>query len=637
MSKYKFYITHNAITTEVFPLFDSLKFSHKKEGFRYSKECKTAFTFTNNNKDSISDFTTILAIDNGLNRCEDITFEIKKTCDKGATYTSHWIGSFSTTDCKFDLDKCTCVFTPDVVDKYSCLNKSKGRKINVLNTPRFSIDSEYKDLPTTIEFTTCFGEDCFSNPAWAHIDTYTLHVDDVPWDYIISTYAMEVAYVPDVGTVTQRPSSDPNWILIDGSSNPSKWGRPYIGSPMIRYIVQGPTVDGIENIGTGHYEPPADSYYCPDGSSAPATATGYHPYQLVKNNFTYIALGDPDQPLTPRKYKCLDFYFAVPFEVRTISQFHTVYNCLLYIVNQICPGITGMVSDFFEWNPLGDATGYVPGNNYVTGASNIVSRLAMAQKLDVAKVHPDQYASIAEISFDALISDLCTTFNLDWFIDSSNRLRIEHISYFTSVLGYNSTVAPHAEYNISNNKYSYAKEKMPNRETFSFMEAQGNDFIGKDIVYSGSCVEQDNNKDGAGSKSYSVSNFTTDLNYIDNYPGNISNQGFVMVAYDSSNKVVQELGKISGYVVNNGHLSWANLQYNYYRHGRVLLTGNMNGINQSFFTAISNKVQDNVKLQLCCDDDIFDPTGKLVQTELGIGEVDSAEEENNIVKIKLNL
>ncbi len=640
MNVYKFYIIHNSITTEVFPLYSGLKFSYKKDGFRYSKECKTEFTFQNKPKESTTDFTTILAIENGLLRCETIDFEIKRTCDNGVTYDTYWVGSFSVNDGEFNLDQCTFKTAISVVDKYSCLTNNKSKKINILQSgPLITIESEHQDVPSEIQYYGCVNGFCSPGPAYTLISSVALtshhnggiNTDPIPVD--LQTYAREIIFTNDIAGVSQPPTNDPEWVLINDVSGVSLYARPYVGGSIDVVVVAGPLTDGIENLGTGNFDPPTTPY-CPDGSLAPATISGHVPYELVWNNFSYIPVNN--YPTSTPKYQCIDIYFAKPFNTITeFSRFHNIYDALVYLVNEICPDINGIVSDFFEWNPIGDAPGYFAGYNYVSGGPNVIANMAIAQKSDVLIPVPSQYATIGEVSFDQLIKDICTMFNCDWFVDDSGNLRIEHVSYFTFILGFNSTVAPHTKWNIANNTYSYRKEKMPSRESFTFMESQGSDFVGKDIVYSGACVSDDSSS--LSEKAYNVIGFTTDMNFIDNYPGSIDKHGFAMVVYDpADNKVIQEVGKITGALINNGHLSWANLHYNYHRHGRVLLEGNMNGVSETFFTAIPTKLQKSVKLQVCCADD-FNPTGILIQTELGLGEVETAEEENNIITMQINL
>lgn len=630
MNNYKFYITHNSITTEVYPLYDKLKFSWKKDGVRFRKECKTDFKFINNPKLSITDYTTLLAIENEVLRCNIIDFEITRTCDRGTTYSSYWTGSFSINDGKFNLDQCTYNVTPSILDKYSCILKNFNKEYNLLlsgplmtikNYERTDLQFMYCELnyadpqpdPTSLGIIFYLPPVCFpdfptppgsADAAWSWLYSDIVDLGGGDWHGTIIIYkrvavtVFNVAGLPDL----PPPTGFGQYWEIPGTNNgfTTQFAFEYFAPPNF----------------VATYGADITSVNCGDTPANPFDLTGTKIIDCVNGkDWYYIQAGTGH----------IDY-----------TQFRTLYDAMLYIVQQTCPTITGLISDFFEWNPIGDAPGYVAGVNYVTGSNNVVSKTAIAQKSDIINPAATQPATIGNISLKELMDNCEAIFHVFWFIDSLGNFRVEHEKYFTFTTGFNTSVGVHAKYNVKNNIYSYKKESMPSVEKFKFMEAFYLDFIGKDITYTSECTvnEGENN-----TKEYIADKFTTDIDYIEAYPTDIEKTGFVLVVYNSSggvNAVAKELCKLSNAMQNNGHLSWANLQYNYHRYGRVLLTGNMNGTNETFFTAIRNKVQSNVKLQICCADS-FDPTGILVQTELGTGEIETAEEQDNIVKLQINL
>lgn len=609
MSKYKFYITHNAVTTEVFPLYDKIKYAWKKDVIRFRKECKTDFTFINNPKKLIYDFNTILAIENGSLRCDIINFEIKISCDKGATYTSHWLGSFSINDGRFDLNKCTYKVNPKIIDKYSCIINSQDKEVNLVESgPLITI--EMYENQVTVEYTWGFN---VTLAGWTNVHTAFVLIGEEPYQDTLQIYffAREFSTTNKIAGVSFPPSADPNWALLNTTLTTATYTRPYVGG-----VVEVEEVFTIDMTGECSTAPPPP---------APVNLPGFGTY-------TYVASFDFGTST------CQSFFIAIPINgLETYTQFRTLYNALSYLISKNCPEITGIISDFFEWNPIGDSPGYIAGINYVTGVINTVSKVAISQKSDIVDPNAFQKATKGLITFKKLMAQMSVIFNVDWFIDGSGNFRIEHEKYFTNTLGFNSAIAPHSVFNIANKIYSYKKDSMPNSEGFKFMEADGIDFTGRDINYSGTCVSND--AEGAGRKEYVADLITTDVNFIQSQPGEINKLGFVIVAYYNDgfdNIIHQEAGRISGNVLNNAHLSIANLNYNFHRHGRVLLNGNMNGVDEVFFTAIKNKVQSNVKLQICCGE-TFDPTGILIQTELGQGEIETAEEENNIITLQINL
>jgi hypothetical protein len=168
---------------------------------------------------------------------------------------------------------------------------------------------------------------------------------------------------------------------------------------------------------------------------------------------------------------------------------------------------------------------------------------------------------------------------------------------------------------------------MPKQEKYSFMESKNYDFIGAPIEYTGACVNQ-NAKENV--KTYMADNITTDLDFImKETPDSsaISSDGFVILANENLGgqlEVINEVGLISGGIVSNGHLSWANLHYNYHRHGRSLMSGLMNNKPTSFLSVVRTKKQVPLTVRRRYpDNEITWQTG--VKTACGIGKVNSSE------------
>ena len=213
-------------------------------------------------------------------------------------------------------------------------------------------------------------------------------------------------------------------------------------------------------------------------------------------------------------------------------------------------------------------------------------------------------------------------FNVFWFIDGTN-LRFEHYSYFvrTANPSFDLTSAGLQKWIIGKNKYSYDKAKMPKYERYKWSEAINTDFVGTEISYDSFCVNLDPKSNVLN---HLPGNVTTDLAYINSDPTEIDKEGFVLIANDlfGATYVVQsEAGLITGWIKPNMHLSWANLHYNYHRHGRVLLEGNMNNEVTVFLSAKRTKKQVDIKFPYCCADELL-PLTELVTTYLGEGEIE---------------
>jgi hypothetical protein len=280
----------------------------------------------------------------------------------------------------------------------------------------------------------------------------------------------------------------------------------------------------------------------------------------------------------------------------TFTRNRWLLDVIEYLADKVIPGVA-VSSDF-----LTDAI------NPVTLSGNHLLYLTIAQKSDIIRPTSSDPATTAMMSWNELADILWGMFQVKWNYDGVNTINVEHISWFTSSLGIDIRTQLSC---VATNKYSYLKEKMPKYEKFYFMEADNDNFIGWPIWYNSGCVDQ--NPD-TNIKETSV-NVTTDLEYIINTPDAITDEGFVILCnYESGGLyyVELDLGAFHPDVKINMHLSWANLENNYFRHNRVLIEGYLNGVLVTFWTAQKNK-QQSCSIILCDD---FDPTEEIT-TELG--------------------
>jgi hypothetical protein len=551
---YKFYATHNSVTTELNPLgFRKCKFSwEKKEDIFFRKKLTGKIIF-GNDPFKTNDYTFFKTIEDGANKCLKISFEIKRSCDKGLTYSTYWNGYFGVNDGKFDLDRCLFEVEPQVEDDYKCLIDSESVERNILNVA--SVIST-KTISGTINTLTCNRT-------------------------VSCVIASAGPYYCGVGTFP----ADQGWCLYGDIVTPLGVGG--LCTQVTTWI--------REEISTA----------CVGGFCVSPGGT----WIFIDNNCGVDGT-------------CL--YARCPVSIVEIfyENNRLLYDVFLYFINQNCPSITGVISDFFEWNPPGTAPGYTAGENYVTGDINKVNYLTISQKSDIIDPTATEPATVGMTTFKKLTGYLKIMFNVYWFIESG-KLRFEHISYFSQGVGFDLTTTQYAKYISGTRKYEYLKLKMPKYEKWKWMEARNLDFVGMDIYYDSFCVNQNSLEN---EKTYVVDEITTDLPYIQGHPEDISKQGFVIISnsFDGTDYTVNsENGLITLASVQNGHLSWANLHYNYHRHGRVLLSGNMNGATTSFFTALATRKQVPVTFPLCCADN-FDPD-QLIVTGLGNGKVESAE------------
>lgn len=305
----------------------------------------------------------------------------------------------------------------------------------------------------------------------------------------------------------------------------------------------------------------------------------------------------------------------------TWSRNWLLQNVINAVKDNICSDVDDVVSDFFEWNPPGDTSGYVSGINYVTGAPNKLTYLSIAPAIDIYYIDEiiaqTKQADVKQkLTWDIIEKILHDVFNCFWFIENST-LRIEHYSWFQRTARYNLTTGIYLKYIEGKNIYKYDKLEVPKYERFRWAQSLNTDFTGAEISYSGLCVNQD---EKTNVKTYNVDNITTDIIYLLSGDEEVNVDGLVLMANGSDYKLLEEEGLITNVSFANCHLSWANLHYNYFRHGRAIMNGRMNLQDIVFLSSIRNKTQEGVPFPFCCTDTI-EPENDLITTKLGSGVV----------------
>jgi hypothetical protein len=319
----------------------------------------------------------------------------------------------------------------------------------------------------------------------------------------------------------------------------------------------------------------------------------------------------------------------IPFPqfTRTYDGARLLKTVVEYMLSKMDCRLSGdVVSDFFEWNPVGDAPGYVAGQNYVTGANNELDLLYIMQTSDcIGTSPPSNPATKAEATLEDVLGWFCKMFNVFWDIDDDGNLRLEHWLYWNFPVGLDLTAIGGVSEALAfeSNDPSY-----PRRENFSFGSNLDTtywiDFTGKPIIYSGTCITGEDEKD----ISLPV---ITNIAWLVSADYDGGKAGVVIVATEtnspSPNRVIRVNGALSNGTTGtrpNATLSWANLHRDFYTWNRYMPFGNMNGEDVTFDDFLPNVVQPDVKVKLCCDVLKFEPTEK-VRTNMGqlIGGIDA--------------
>ncbi len=211
-----------------------------------------------------------------------------------------------------------------------------------------------------------------------------------------------------------------------------------------------------------------------------------------------------------------------PFTLRDAFPLSSVISVLL---GQIAPGITHAATT--------DYSAFLYGTNPI---SYIAQTLLITPKSNIISAGYDQPAQKAPITLKRVMDMLRDCFRCYWFIDAQNRFRIEHITYFmrggtysgTPVVGIDLTAEKvtrnNKEWAFARNQYQFDKPNMAARYQFGWMDDVTQLFEGYPIDIISKYVNPDNIEE------ISVSQFTSDIDYILLNPGAISKDGFVLLS-----------------------------------------------------------------------------------------------------------
>lgn len=223
----------------------------------------------------------------------------------------------------------------------------------------------------------------------------------------------------------------------------------------------------------------------------------------------------------------------------TLKDAFPIWSVISVLLAKIAPGIThDETTDYSQF--LYDDT------NPITG---IKQRLFITPKSNVISSGYDQPAQKAPITLKRITDMLRDCFRCYWFVDKQNRFCIEHISYFMRggtymgepLVGINLTkqiVTRNGKpWAYARNQYEFDKPEMAARYQFGWMDDVTELFNGYPIDIISKYVTPDN------IEQIDVSQFTSDVDYILLNPGEISKDGFVLLAGKNENYLEEPITK----------------------------------------------------------------------------------------------
>ena len=569
-------------------------------GTKISGEREDNEFFYNKSIDGIKlhkeDYQSLIAFEDELN-----DFNISIKCNGNELFK----GLFNMQSASICKDKCTIQLniTPNTI--YDCIKKRSVNR-NIISTPALSkVNTKYRPASDGNNY-EIIGDDEYKTLTASDKSQWGAIAVNTPFTYAVA-WARDIIIEPCINGYT-LPSGA---TLINDDCNVSgffTYSLPYTGSPMLS------NSDGTCNsIFDFHQEaPPCNGTVNP--CSYPQVYIGTVTFGIVAGqDVTYCIWVNPD----------------IGFGSGSISleRGYLLNDVLFYLANETECGISCFKSDFFN-----DTI------NYVTGEDNLLSDIVITEMSDITRANSVNPATVLNLNILELYEKLKEVFNLIYRIDSDGCFRIEHIS---RAIDNTIKLEDIGEVIKSPCCYSVERKNIPKTETWSWNEAIGIDFIGKDIDYS------DSNGNfysisGKEEDKHDVSDVSTDLgNLYLSYPETDNLDGYVLTAneFDGTNyTVINEVGELSGINISNGHLSQANLHENYWKHNRYLYNGSINNVNQNFLSVKPYKDNDEISVRICCEDFYnLDLDFKSIQTSCGTGIIESYEYDLSKGILKLNI
>lgn len=298
---------------------------------------------------------------------------------------------------------------------------------------------------------------------------------------------------------------------------------------------------------------------------------------------------------------------------------YPLWSVISVILARIAPDITfGGISDYSQLL-------------YGTTSFGLADTpLLMTPKSNVLAGEYSQPAQKATITLKYVLNMLRYLFQAYWYIGTDGKFHIEHISFFKNGGSYSTAATVGIDlttlqvsrngkaWSFGKNEYSFEKEDMAERYQFEWMDDVSDVFVGKPIEIVSKYVEL------GKIENITISQFTTDVDYMLLAPENMSKDGFALFACTYSGGVYSiPIGVVSNYLyrplVQNYVLTLIESQPIYWRSDLPARQVRIQGVLYS----ITGMMQRNRKQEITIPTYDSDPDVlKLVKTGIGNGQIE---------------
>lgn len=301
----------------------------------------------------------------------------------------------------------------------------------------------------------------------------------------------------------------------------------------------------------------------------------------------------------------------------TLRDAYPVASCISVLLKQFAPGISHEATAEYS--------------QFLYGATNPISHqkfeLLLTQKTNVLVGDYDRPAQKAPTTLQQLTNMLRDCFRCFWYIEDG-KFKVEHILWFRNGGSYSAnpglTVDLTTLLNVRNgktwgfasSKWSFDKVDMAERYQFEWMDDVTQPFEGSPINILSKFVTPGKIEE------ITVSNFTSDVDYMILNPSAISEDGFALFAAvrDSNNNLVLPYRTFSAqdvdFVLQNYILSFYYLQPTYYVYDLPARRVEINGSSMNAY-GVERKKKQTVTYPSIDDPDPM----KLVKTPIGLGQI----------------
>lgn len=332
-------------------------------------------------------------------------------------------------------------------------------------------------------------------------------------------------------------------------------------------------------------------------------------------------------PLTMSEiiYEPVDY--GVTWEARTLNQApvsngHRLENLLEAVTLSLDCDFDSIISNFFNINP--DATN--PTNDAYTFATDNLADCFFFQKSDIVRASATNDASRFTYSMKEFLEEM-KILNVFWAITNVagvKTLRLEHYTYFDGANGLDLTTLDGGKYIVGLDNFKTENE-VPRFESFAYQESYRPKFLTKRITYPAACATVQGNERTA-------KQMCTDFGgLVENQ--NAGLEGFFLMATLDIGGGEYLINTLSGEA--NGCFAWENILPALWADGRYHMAATANVTGYAVNSIIKSRLQRPITIGFCCDD-TFEPS-ELVNTQLGWGEVKSAEEDTERATLRLEL